>query len=274
MNLRQISGNQSLADKIVNTNSDMMYAGVVAGNNNGVIWADDIFKPAFCMVWSEHLEGFHFMGSCYSHINKDELRAFIDSIIIGFLKNKNIQDFEFSCDSQNWFPFVCEVLSNREISSYKQYVYKLTDAKNMSQDIVSPVGYDVFEINKDFLCGKVKSIENPEMVQVDIEKTWGSIPNYIEHGMGFIAIQNNRICSFTTSHFKYNDIYSIGTETLEPHRKKGLSSFLSVQLFNSIIKANGKIWWDCSADNVASQKTARKTGLTFSHKYEVLWFKI
>ena len=48
--------NQDIADKIVNPNSDMMYAGVVSGNNVGMMWADDIFDPAFCVVWSEHLK--------------------------------------------------------------------------------------------------------------------------------------------------------------------------------------------------------------------------
>jgi len=274
MYLNQISGNQYLADKIINTSSDMMYAGIVSGNNIGVIWADDISNPAFCMIWSEHLKGFHFMGSCYGHINKNDLRTFIDDTIISFLRNKNINFFEFSCDSHEWFPFICDILSNREIKEYKQYYYKLVDPKNINKDINLPAGYDVFEMNEDFIYGRLKNIENREVIQFDIEETWGNVSKFIKYGTGYLAVQNNRICSFVSTRFRYKDNYSIGADTYDPHKKKGLSSFLSVSLFNNIIKNNGNIWWDCSAENIASQKTACKAGLTFSHEYEVRWFDV
>ena len=272
--LHQIVGSQCLANKLVYTNSDMMYSGIVSGNNTGVIWADDISNPAFCMVWSEHLKGFHFIGRSYSHISKDDFHTFIDDTIIPFLCNKKIHKFEFSCDSHTWISFICELFSNREIKRYKQYFYKLLEPNNLNKDINLPTGYEVFEINEDFIFNKLKNFENQEIIQFDIKENWGNISKFIELGKGYLAVQNNTICSYVSTRFRYKDNYCIGVDTYDPHKRKGLSSFLSTSLFNNIIKHNGNIWWDCSAENVASQKTACKTGLTFLYEYEVLWFNI
>ena len=275
MGLFQIAErNHNLADKIVRPNSDIMYAGIVSGNNVGVVWADDVFCPVFCIIWSEHLKGFHFMGRDYKHVNKEDLKKFIDSTLIPFLRNINLRDFEFSCDSPELIPFVCDIFLDFDLKRYKQYVYKLEKVKDINNEIVAPVGYEVYNINEDFIYNKLKNIKNPEVVQSDIDENWGSVSNFIKHGKGFIAAKDNMICSLVMTRFLYNGTHCIGTETFASHKNKGLASALAVSIFNGIVKDGGSIWWDCSADNIASQKTACKAGLVFSHEYEVFWFKL
>ena len=266
--------NQSLADKIITPNSDIMYAGIVSGNNVGEIWADDVSNPAFCMVWSEYLEGFHFMGSRCDHINIAELQNFIENTIIQFLKSKNIRYFEFSCDSKAWMPIICEMLSSRKLSKAKQYVYTLARKSELNTDIMPPVGYDVFEINEHFVNNRFKHMENYEIIKSDIINVWGSVSKFLECGKGFAAVQNDSICSIALTRFLYNDIHSIGAETYDPHKKKGLSAYLSMALFKDIIRHGANIWWDCMESNVASQKTAQKTGLIFDYEYEIAWFNL
>ena len=266
--------NQSLADKIIKENSDMMYAGIVSGNNVGEIWADDIFNPNFCMVWSEYLEGFHFMGNCCDHIDTGELLVFIENTIIQFLKSKDIRYFEFSCDTKTWMPIICEMFSNHDLGKGKQYVYKSAHKGKLNSHIMLPAGYDVLEIGKIFVDNKFELMENYKAIQSDIIKVWGSIAKFLKFGKGFIAIQDNGICSFTLTRYLYKDIYSIGTETYAPHQRKGLSAYLSMILFNHIINRGANIWWDCMESNVASQKTAQKTGLIFDNEYEIAWFDL
>ena len=274
MYLHRISQqDKSLAEKIVNVNSDMMYAGIVSGNNAGEIWADDILNPAFCMIWSEYLEGFHFMGSRYDHIDMTKLQTFIQGTIIQFLKSKNIDYFEFSCDSKAWMPMICEMLSGHELSRAKQYVYKLANKSKLNIDIMLPVGYDVFEINENFV-DKFEHMENYEEIQCDIIKVWGSMTKFTELGKGYVATRNNSICSIALTRFFYKDIHSIGVETYDPHKKKGLSAFLSMILFKDIIGNGENIWWDCMESNIASQRTAEKVGLTFDYEYEIAWFDL
>ena len=265
---------QLLADMIVNKNSDMMYAGVVSGNNTGVVWADDISNPAFCVVWSEHLGGFHFMGDSYSQVCKPELLEFINNTIIPFLTDKGISYCEFSCDSREWIPFIMDVLSAYKINNGKQFVYKLPDKKNINRAIPCPSGYDIFEISAPFVSDNLMSLDNHETIIDDIEKTWESMDRFIKLGKGYTAIQDNRVCGFTTTHFRYKDVYCIGTETFEPHKQKGLSSFLSMSLISEIVNQGASVWWDCMKDNIASQRTAAKVGLSFDHEYDIFWFDI
>ena len=97
---------------------------------------------------------------------------------------------------------------------------------------------------------------------------------FLEFGKGFVATQGNNICSIALTRFLYNDVHSIGTETYDPHKKKGLSTFLSMTLFNCIVSHGADIWWDCMESNIASQKTALKTGLIFDYEYEIAWFNL
>ena len=254
MYLSKISGrNQYLADKIVNKNSDMMYAGIVSGNNVGEIWADDLSNPAFGMVWSDYLEGFHFMGSSCAHINMAKLRAFIDGTILLFLKNKNINYFEFSCDHKEWIRIICEMLSGYKMSKGKQRVYKLLNKNDLNKNITLPTGYNIFDMRE---IEKFKHMDNYEKIESDIIKVWGSIAKFVELGKGFAAIQGTSICGFASTHFMYNNTYSIGVETYDPHKQKGVSSYLSKVLFEQLVNQDANIWWDCMESNIASQKTA------------------
>jgi len=271
MYLSKISGrNQSLADKILNKNSDMMYAGIVSGNNVGEIWADDASNPAFCMVWSDYLEGFHFMESSCTHINMAKLRDFIESTILPFLKSKNINNFEFSCDIKEWVPIICGMLSDCKINKSKEYVYKLTGKDKPSTGTTPPAGYEV----SDLTCDKVESMENYQEIKSDIIKTWGSMTKFKDLGKGVIATQGNSICGLALTRFLFENIYSIGVETYDPHKQKGLASYLSKVLFDQLISQNANIWWDCMESNIASQKIALNAGLTFDHEYDILWFDL
>lgn len=252
----------------------MMYAGIVSGNNAGDVWVDSLTNPAFCAVWSNHLGGFHFMGSSYSHVSKSKLLTFVENTVIPFLADKKANYCEFSCDSQEWIPYIMDTLSKYKINRGKQYVYKLPNKNNVNREIPRPVNYNVFEINSDFVSKELLNLENSEALYTDIEQTWERVEKFIKHGKGFVAIQNNKVCSFAITRFRYKDTYCIGVETFDPHKQKGLSGYLSMLLIKNIVNQGADIWWDCMADNIASQKTAMKIGLTFDHEYEIFWFDI
>jgi len=250
-----------------------MYAGVVAGNNTGEAWVDDLSDPAFCMVWSEYLSGFHFMGTCCEHINGGRLRAFIDGVIVPFLKGKGVDSFAFSCDHRAWFLIICEMLPH-EMKKGKQYVFRLMDKSHVNTELILPIGYEMLELNMGFASGELARMENYGAIHTEIEKTWGCIDKFLELGKGFVAVCDGVICGFASTHMRYKYTYSFGTEIYNTHKRKGLSSFLTMTLLGAVISESADVWWDCGEGNVASQKTAQKVGLTFSHEYEIGWFDI
>ena len=206
--------NRNFASKITSKNSNMSFAGILAGNNIGEVWADDLSNPAFCLVWSEYVEGFHFMGSRYAHTNELELWAFIEDTIIPFLKSKKMEYMEFSCDSPEWIPFICKVFSTREINKWKQFTYTLVQHSNLNISLTLSAGYEAIKIDADFISNKLADMENPEIIRTEIEKAWGSVAKFFECGKGFAAVHGTQICSFATTESVYGDTYGISIKTV------------------------------------------------------------
>ena len=268
--------NQQLAEKIIKPHSDMSFAGILCGNNTGEVWVDDFSEPSFCLVWSEFLNGFCFMGSKPNHMDVSQFRTFINNTIIPFLADRNLDYFEFSCESSEWLSLICDSMPNLELKQSKQFVYKLMKKEDINMSLTLPDSYYLLEIDSNFINDTLKSIKNGETIRTEITKSWDSIEKFLKNGKGFAAMKDNEICGFAMTYFRYKDTYSIGVETFENFKQKGLSAFLSAVLFGSILNDNdnANIRWDCMESNIASQKTAMKAGLTFDHEYPVYWFDI
>jgi hypothetical protein len=88
--------NEWLANKLVFTDSDMMFAAIIAGNNPGEVWVDSIVDPTSALVWSSGLGAFNFMGTPSHAYFNQSMAMFIDNEIIPFLRSNNKTDFEFS----------------------------------------------------------------------------------------------------------------------------------------------------------------------------------
>ena len=116
--------NEWLADQLVHDNSDMMFAGVVVGHNPGEVWVDNNSNPSSALVWSSGLESFNFMGDANNTNFNQSIEMFIDHEIVPFLKSKELNYFEFSVDSEDWYPTIQQVFSSRKIDESFQYVYK------------------------------------------------------------------------------------------------------------------------------------------------------
>ena len=263
---------QPFIDKIINEESDISFAAVAAGNNVGEVWVDDLLIPSFAIVWSEYLGGFSFMGTSYNNIDSIRVSDFIEDTVTPFLKNKGINSFEFSCDNESWLPHILNCLSDHSIESEEQFVYGLDENFVNNKLSLLTSEYNYIEITPDILIEGNNELRNVELLQSEINKAWYSIDMFLRNGKGFVAIKDNEICSFALTHFRYNNTYSVGVETFDPHKQKGLSNTLTKLLINCICEHNGNIWWDCMESNIASQKTAQKAGLLFRYKYKVCWF--
>lgn len=50
-----------------------------------------------------------------------------------------------------------------------------------------PAGYEIAEIDAHF-ADRLGSIENRDVLLTDFAQTWGGLPQFLEHGMGFAAL--------------------------------------------------------------------------------------
>ncbi|MEN6313319.1 MAG: GNAT family N-acetyltransferase [Clostridiaceae bacterium] len=269
-----VSGNTYLAKRIVRNYSDMMFAGVVAGNNSGRIWVDGLENPASALVWSEGLECFQFMGRSSNEIFNNGLKTFINTIIIRFLKEKNLKFFEYAADSEEWYPIINCALSDKEVKEDWQRVYRPGSKTLKDKEIIIPKPYYLYSIDERFFSAMKydMKINNPEFLIKYIEQFWGSMEIYHKLGSGYLAVSGDEIVSFAIASALYEKTASIGVETLENHRRKGLASTLVKALLKELYEKDCNIWWDCMESNIGSQKTAESAGLIPDHKYKVCWF--
>ncbi len=264
----------SLARKLVQPNSDMMFSGVLAGNNTGRVWVDNPDTPSFALVWSDGLGCFQFMGSESNHVFSKELKVFIETTVKSFLSEKGFSCFEFSADTEELFLSINKTLANREIDESWQLVYKSGINPEANISLILPKPYSIRKIDENFILSitRDKAVSNPEFLIDYIEQFWGSVENYLQLGNGYGAVVDSELVSFGITSFLYDKTFSLGVETLEQHRRKGLASSLINILLKDLYSEGYSIWWDCMESNIPSQKTAESVGLSFSHKYKVCWF--
>lgn len=265
--------NERLAVRLLTADSDMTFAGVIAGHNPGEVWVDDVEHPQTALVWSKGLGAFLFLGRADQESLNQKLGVFIETNIVPFLKKKGINYFEFSCESEAWVPVIEQALQDRKISKGGQFVYKSGENKLTDEEIEIPASFQVISINKEFIM----SIEKMGMMNGDflidyLKAFWGSVENYLSKGYGYVALYQDQIASFAVSSFSYRSIQAIGVETLKDFRRKGLACTLTKMLLKDFYTKGIEPWWDCMDENIASQKTAEKAGLIRDHMYQIRWF--
>ncbi len=274
---KEVYRNADLAGKIVNADSDMSFAGIVSGNNNGEVWVDSLTLPTIALVWSEYLQCFQWMGSHAGSLLSIDLGELLNITLPEFCKEKGLDYVEYACDLTEWYPVIHNALPQRNVMENWQMIYKQpTELGFTDFSPEMPYGYKLQKIDAGFLhaIANGNTVTNPEFLLDKLIPCWKEPGNYLRLGNGYAAICESEIASVAVTDSRYQDICSIGVETQEKHRRKGLSGILAQMLICELSKQQLKVWWDCMECNTASQKTAQKAGLSFDHKYKVCWYNV
>ncbi|MCR8644779.1 GNAT family N-acetyltransferase [Paenibacillus sp. N1-5-1-14] len=264
--------NEWLADQLIHAHSDCMFAAVVAGHNPGEVWVDNLENPSSALVWSNGLECFNFMGRANNPSFPASIKILIENEIIPFLKDKDINYFEFSAE-ESWYPTIYQSIANRELHESYQYVYKSVANRSENYSIhIEP--FRALAVNEALFTEiHMGAYKNADFLIKYVEQYWGTINNFLQNGYGYIALTvDNQIASMAISSAKFHSTHTIGVETLQPYKKQGLSSSLVQLLLNTFNENQITAWWDCMESNIASQKTAEKAGLIQTLRYKVNWF--
>jgi len=265
---------ENLADAIIRDESDRGFAAVLIGNNTGRVWVDNLDNPVSALVWSDGLQCFQFMGCAANQIFNSNLRSFVNNNIIDFLKDKDLNFFEYASDAAEWYPIISDALSDRVLHESWQYVYRSKTDSPMDTEAVLSEPYCLHQIDKGFISslngGNI--VSNPEFIIDYIHQFWGLADNYLALGNGYAAVRDDEIAGFAITDFLYEKTASIGVQTREQHRRKGLAGALVKTLLKTLHENGYNIWWDCMESNLASRKTAERAGLGFDHKYKLCWF--
>ncbi|MCE5167989.1 GNAT family N-acetyltransferase [Paenibacillus profundus] len=270
---------RSLAERMVHPDSDVMFAGILAGDHPGEVWVDDTEEPKLAFVWSYGLGSFYMTGRDEAGFIARSFDSFIENEIMPFLKKQDIHWIELSADREEFYVSIQQALRNIELQQDWQFVYKdqpLIAGETLgTKKVAIPPHYNVVEMNHEFITSvTVGKIGNADFLIQYMLPFWGTMEQYLAKGYGCAALtERQEIASIAVSTVQYGGYHNIGVETLEPHRRQGLSSGL-VQLLLQRYRRHGiQPWWDCMEENTASQRTAERAGLSLAFRYKLLWFR-
>jgi len=228
---------------------------VINGSNNGSIYVDKE-DPSVAMIYHQGENGYYFIGdACQTDFLKDVL-SHIKEI------NGSNDYFEFSGDSPDWHQSFKKVFGHLNLSHAIQEIYISTPDTPLRR---LENNYSIEKISQPILDDhlKLKSI---------IESWWPSTQTYLKYNMGYVIKDDDKIIGHCVLDGASEPYMGIGIAVDEEYRKKGLATSLATYVITDILEGHCKVYWECTATNKASRKTAMRCGLVQHGQYNLYWF--
>ena len=246
--------------------SSVYFTPILRGRADGIVWGDSARAPRFLLVWSPYQEGFQLMGAPLSEGECGEVRHWFEKEMVPFLIERDMDWFEYGADATELERMFCKVLEGRSIGTSDQYIYHWKQTKT---DIMPPEGYEIRKVDRALL--QDTGIDR-DFILEELEAAYGDAQRYFEGGTAYVAIADKEIVARADMLFWEGAFGNISVSTKEQHRRKGLSAYLTKLVIEDTRKLGLTPIWDCTQDNIASQRTAEKTGFEYVRK-ETISFK-
>ena len=90
--------------------------------------------------------------------------------------------------------------------------------------------------------------------------SWDSNDAFLEKGLGYAAMDGDRVATVAFSSAVSSEEIDIGVETDPDYRGRGLAAGVAGKMCEAVLALGKKPIWSCSTMNTASEKTAEKIG--------------
>ncbi|QOR35302.1 GNAT family N-acetyltransferase [Clostridium sp. 'deep sea'] len=246
---------------------------VIWGYNPGTIYVDDVLEPKSAVIWVEGMKGFYFVGDA----NNDRFNKFIvdffDKVLIKKAKKINYKWIEFSGLNTDWEITLAKLFKHKEkYDESKQFVYKHKEIKNFNEPS--------YELKQDYTVKAIdlqllnSEISNYDFLESIIITWWGSIDNYLKHGVGYCVMHNNMVISSCVTSYKKPGFMESHIHTLEDYRKQGFATIAVSKFLNYCRDNYFEPYWDCMQTNYGSQALAEKLGYEKQFEYTLFEYII
>lgn len=170
--------------------------------------------------------------------------------------------------SEVWRTLVDRVHSSRitpkpRVAFSTQYL-ELAHLHRLMEDI--PIGYQITRINLE-LAQRIGEEVSPGLILPDI---FASPADFVEYGIGFCTIADERIVCGATSSARCDTAIEIQINTAETFRRQGLARAVGAALIAYCLENGLNPDWDTDADNLRSQRLAQKLGYVPEGNYDWL----
>jgi len=244
--------------------------GVIEGNNLGEIYVDSIKSPTTALVWAKN-EMFYLIGNA----NNNNFMVEIESFILNNIKPRAIQIGEdcFNLEiypSNESFSSINKIFNNKLRTGERvPFIFDENLFLERFSDNVSnvPPGYEVEEINTTII-----ELDTSNIIRNEIMKFWDSVEKFLEKGIGFCVVYDNKVISTCISAFVSNNEYEIGINTYShKHRGKGLASAMAIAFIYKCLEIGGIPHWTTEDFRKDSITIAKKVGFIQLPNYQVYY---
>lgn len=242
---------------------------VLNHRNPGEVYYYEYQQKGMAMIWVQGVTGFYFVGdhhlACQAEICQtvEQLKP--------WLKSEGIMDFEFSGENDQWNPVLEEVFKGYPLKQSTQQIYRHEGSGHHPiQDL--PEGYSLHLIDQELLHDATL-LKKDELVD-EIKLWWGSLDQYLKYSRDYCIVYDNMIVHYCMTDFVQSGYTTIGIETHEGYRRKGLASIAASHYVKEAHSRGLVPYWECMGKNIASQALAESLGFELTNTYTLFEFSL
>lgn len=244
---------------------------IIMKNNPGNIYVDDSKMPKTALIWSYGIEGFYLIGDDSNKKTNNNIKEFVDTIIIKGMKEKDYDCFEVTGSTPSWDKTIIEIFGQKGLGSWKQLMY-IWDLNTQRKTLETDLTYEIRSI-------KDESFDTNELVNKDffineLLQYWGNLDTLKKKGNCFYAVINDEVMGMCYTGFVTDEMKAIGIETVGKYRRNKVGYNLALKCIDEIVEEGKTPYWECMDENTASKRLAEKLGFTKLGEYICHGFNI
>jgi GNAT acetyltransferase len=256
-------------EKFLHEKSLLEAKAVIDGKHPGRLFVDDVNAPASGVVWLGSNNGFIFVGKEDNEGFNVEIKEFFNTVIKTDYEKVGYTVFEAIGYHSKWNETIIKVFRENAVG-YNQKVYELQKKHyRKDKDPVIEPGYEVMKVTKDTFNAPY---ENIDFLQSKILGFWSSFDQFLNEGVGYIAVFDEQIVSICFSGVVAGDVHGIDIETLAHHQGKKLALKVAHSFVKDCLENQITPYWDCMESNKPSVSVAENIG--FKNTFNYIWYKV
>lgn len=242
---------------------------------SGQIWVDNFDNPQVSYIYDSRKAHF-LIGKVIE--NREALSEFVKTQVYPIIKKStNGSTFIYSTnwDSVNEFGKF-DIFNQSFVIPRKLFKFNTYNASNFDSLLSKESKkFKLVEVSKEILDMDLK---NTIGLKEELKYMWDNIDNFFKFGFGVCAITGDSLAGWCLGEYfsemnqhSEKKIFGIGIETYPEFQKKGIATAMTCSLVKKGLGKGYTIYWDCSADNSASIRTALKSGFELLDEYRIIF---
>ena len=170
----------------------------------------------------------------------------------------------FYPDHEGWLTKTDQILTEKYPLAINRQLFNFNKEKFMKLKASTDKKFILKKIDNAILKNIGKKILE------DIKISWISEERFLERGVGFVLLQDDKLISSCHSCFANGEAYEISVNTYQDRfRKKGYATAVTVKFIDYCLENEIEPKWECWEGNTSSERLAEKLGFEKKSLYPV-----